>query len=105
MESARRIEHYFSAQSDIVCRYGGDEFIAITLSKETPTAIEKLAENIFARFKEPFHFDGNKHFVGVSIGISEYDGKNNLEQVINDSDTAMYEAKKQQTNGIIMVKK
>lgn len=105
VESARRIQHYFSAPSDIVCRYGGDEFLAITLSKETPAAIEKLAENIIAHFKEPFHFDGNEYFLGVSIGIAEYDGTNNLEKVINDSDSAMYEAKKQQTRGIIMVKK
>lgn len=105
VESARRIERYFSAESDIVCRFGGDEFIAITLSKESQASIHKLAKNIINSFKEPFICKDNQHFLSVSIGIVEYTGGDDLEKVINDSDTAMYEAKKQQTSGIMMVSK
>ena len=102
VESARRIERYFSAPSDIVCRYGGDEFIAITLSNEEPSSIKKRAEKIIASFKEPFIYNGHHYSLSVSIGISDYSKGDVLEKVINESDEAMYEAKKQNAEGIVM---
>lgn len=106
VESARRIQHAFPNKDDIVCRFGGDEFIAITMLNDKNDAIRHIAETLSNHFKEAFVIDGTEYFLSVSIGISEYHRGDVLETVIHDSDEAMYEAKKNQPDGgVVMLAK
>ncbi|GEM_PF-5548293 len=80
-------------KSDIVARYGGDEFVAIILDarRDGLTAIMK---RISEKVKENFSASGIP--IGVNIGGALYpwDGKT-VEELLKIADKRMYDAKKQ----------
>ncbi|MCY6483863.1 GGDEF domain-containing protein [Clostridium aestuarii] len=80
--------------TDIICRYGGDEFIII-VTAENNDEIAKITYRIINEVKKPFVKDENVYYVGISIGITKSNEKlNNIESLIKSSDEAMYKAKK-----------
>ena len=84
--------------SDIVCRYGGDEFIV--LLPDTPA---KGAE-VFARaayeevLNAGFNDNGRPLDVSISCGVTELMTGDTLEDAVGRADEAMYQAKK--TEGV-----
>jgi len=73
---------------DIVGRYGGDEFIII-LSRINLVKAIAMAKRILANFnKESFEM------VSLSIGVCEYRGNLDINELINKADDLMYKAKK-----------
>ena len=87
------LKNYFR-KSDVVGRWGGEEFIAILPNTEYKDALivaEKLRQII-----EKHNFKGKK--ITVSIGISEYKG--NLLDNLKKADEALYEAKRSGRNQI-----
>ena len=103
VESAKRIQDCFHRETDIVCRYGGDEFIAFALVKVQDGNIQKIIDRILDRFSVPFVNQEKEYSVNVSIGVSEYRAEESLEKVIKQSDNAMYQAKKTLTGGIMII--
>lgn len=101
-ESARRISECFHRETDITCRYGGDEFIAIVWVSDQVGSIELIVDRVLQSFKEPFIIHDKEFNVSVSIGISEYKNGDDLERKIKESDDAMYEAKKSNSSGILI---
>ncbi|MFD3157293.1 diguanylate cyclase [Haloimpatiens sp. FM7330] len=80
--------------TDIICRYGGDEFIVI-VTAENNNEIAKITHRIIDEVKKPFVKNENVYNIGVSIGIAKSTEKlNNIETLIKRSDKAMYKAKK-----------
>lgn len=80
--------------TDIIFRYGGDEFIII-VTAENNNEIVKIAYRIIDEVKKTFVKDENVYNIGVSIGITKSDEKlNNIEALIKSSDKAMYIAKR-----------
>lgn len=81
---------------DTVSRLGGDEFVLILENVKTIEEIENVCSRIITSVETPIAFDGLdvKAVVTSSIGISllNYDGKS-AEELISNSDTAMYTAK------------
>jgi diguanylate cyclase (GGDEF)-like protein/PAS domain S-box-containing protein len=77
-------------ENDMVCRYGGDEFI-ILLNNTNKVKITQTAEQIIEEFTNELTIRGQQVYVSASLGISMYpkDGKN-LETLIKCADTAMY---------------
>lgn len=76
--------------SDLLYRFGGEEFIAIALNLS-----EQSAFTIFNRFCEKIaatDFPQVQH-VSVSIGLTKLDVSNPISQVIGDADRALYYAK------------
>ena len=80
-------------KGDIVCRFGGDEFI-IVLKNTDPKECVSIAERIICEFHNEFVIQGNTVFTSPSIGICLYpqDGKN-TEDLLMHADVAMYTAK------------
>lgn len=81
-------------ESDILARFGGDEFGIVlerTQGKEGATVV---AEKIVEALTEPFIVEGHEVHVGVSIGIarSPVDGITSLD-LMKMADIAMYAAK------------
>jgi diguanylate cyclase (GGDEF)-like protein len=79
---------------DTVARFGGDEFVILVEDIKDIRGATVAAERIQEEFKVPFDLDGNEVFATISIGIAlwnpEYD---RAEDLLRDSDTAMYRAK------------
>ncbi len=85
--------------SDIVARWGGEEFI-ILFPKTTLEQAHKVAEKI-RRIVERSTIDlpnGGKLKFTVSLGVSSFSGKEDLEELIKEADIALYEAKKRGRN-------
>jgi diguanylate cyclase (GGDEF)-like protein len=93
IEAAHRIKACFK-ETDIICRYGGDEFIVFTQIENNYGNIEKIVGRVTQFIDEPFIIENVKYFVSISIGISEYHDGDNLEEVIKESDKDMYNNKK-----------
>lgn len=92
-------------RTDLVSRYGGEEFIAILPSTDTETAIsiaERIRETIAT---EPMPKINGMQLPSItcSLGVSTYplfaDNKNNL---LKTSDIALYKAKQSGRNRVIM---
>lgn len=91
-ETGHRLKNYLR-NTDVICRYGGDEFIIIFDSRLED--IKKIAERIIQIIQEPIEINGSSYSISVSIGISEIDADTqNIETLIKNSDKAMYEAKR-----------
>jgi diguanylate cyclase (GGDEF)-like protein len=81
--------------SDLLARYGGDEF-AVILPDSDRAAAERTAERIVSAVAEqPFTTDGGPVPVGISVGIATYpeDGRTGAE-LIAAADAALYAQKR-----------
>ncbi len=85
--------------SDTVSRQGGDEFVVLLAEVEDVQDAVLTAEKLIEAMAKPHLIDGHQLHVTLSIGISLYpdDGKD-VEAVIRNADTAMYQAKKNGRN-------
>ena len=81
-------------KSDIVGRWGGEEFVVILPCTDYEVAL-KLAEKL-RKIIENYYFKGVH--VTISIGVSEYRG--NLEEDLKKADVALYEAKNSGRNQV-----
>lgn len=87
---------------DIVGRYGGEEFIVLLplLSKEE---VIEIAEKIRKTIKNITFTSNKKSFsITISIGISKYNKGNNIDTLIGNADTALYQAKDSGRDNIIL---
>lgn len=82
-------------EEDIVCRYGGDEFIVV-LPDSTQQVTTERAE-LLARMARKFKFQYEKVIlpnISISIGISFYpDSGLSKAEILNAADMALYRAK------------
>ncbi len=80
--------------ADTLARIGGDEFTVIAPDLHSTQDAEILAKDLLAGLVEPFRVDGHELTLTASIGISVYpEHALQPEQLIQQSDTAMYVAK------------
>ena len=79
---------------DTIARIGGDEFMVIMESLQTPEAISVVANKIVSIVKEPIVLGEETLHLGTSIGISVYPHNGEVaELLLKNADTAMYKAK------------
>jgi len=80
-------------KSDIVSRFGGDEFVVL-LYDINPNQIADILEKILAKIKEPIILNKDKYYISASIGISiAPDDSIEANKLVKYADTAMYKAK------------
>ena len=88
---------------DAVCRNGGDEFLCCVMNPKGQANIQRIAQKILSKLREPIELDSLTLSVDVSIGISVYPANGvSGEQLIQDADAAMYSAKREATSGWMM---
>lgn len=80
--------------SDIVSRLGGDEFtVILPVIPEVNVAV-KVADKILAALSEVFVFEEHALSITASVGIGIYPLHcDTIENLIEQADTAMYQAK------------
>jgi diguanylate cyclase (GGDEF)-like protein/PAS domain S-box-containing protein len=86
--------------SDVVARLGGDEFVAVLTDVEAPAA-GRVADKIRQALAQPYRIDGHELHSAASIGIAIFpeDGDNG-EVLMQNADTAMYNAKSTGRNNV-----
>lgn len=90
---AKAMAKVFLRQSDVICRFGGDEFVAIlnnTDSKVALTLAQRLQDQIATM---PSPHPAMEFQVGASIGLAQLDGTEDLDEWIARADKALYKAK------------
>ncbi|WP_299183800.1 EAL domain-containing protein [uncultured Neptuniibacter sp.] len=86
---------------DLVARLAGDEFVIVLKDLESATQAELLAEKLQLELGEPYFIDGQYLSVTHSLGIAMYpDDGVDMEQLLQNADRAMYEAKRAGKNRI-----
>jgi diguanylate cyclase (GGDEF)-like protein len=80
-------------QSDIICRWGGEEFILL-LKDTPPEQARLLAEKILQQTEQNrFEHNGTQLSITTSIGLAELHPDDALDQLIARADRALYRAK------------
>lgn len=89
--------------SDIVCRYGGDEFVVI-LPQITPLRALEIGQRLCrAVSNTSFDVDGERIRTSVSIGIASYPDKvKDVRDVLNLADASLYKSKSEGRNRVTM---
>jgi predicted signal transduction protein with EAL and GGDEF domain len=98
-EAARRLRGQVR-EGDTLARFGGDEFTLVLDPVERAGDAALVAEKLTQAFKRPIDLDGRPLYVTLSIGISLYpqDGID-VDTLVRNADTAMYQAKDQGRDG------
>lgn len=88
---------------DIICRYGGEEFVAILPDVSFEAALER-AQHLRRVVSEtrPLFRNEDRHGITVSIGVAMYpQHAETTETLLRAADRALYEAKHQGRNRIV----
>jgi diguanylate cyclase (GGDEF)-like protein len=93
IEVAQRLQTCLK-KTDVLARFGGDEFIILLNNVVDIYDVIKVAEQILQVCKEAFYLDNNRVFISTSIGIVLSTILNERsEDFLRDADTALYRAK------------
>ena len=96
---------------DLLCRWGGDEFVVVLQNVDRPESVESLANRLLTAISHPLRLSADEPltlFLGASIGVSivmpttsiASQEKVNALTLIERADQAMYKAKKAGKNRI-----
>jgi diguanylate cyclase (GGDEF)-like protein len=88
---------------DIICRYGGEEFVAILPELSFEAALERAQHlrRVISETRPHFRSDGH-HGITVSIGVAMYpQHSDSAETLLRAADRALYEAKHQGRNRVV----
>jgi diguanylate cyclase (GGDEF)-like protein len=101
-DAARRIKECLR-ESDTAARIGGDEFVVLLPTIETVQDAWLVAEKIREALSQPVEILGQHLQISASIGMAVYPHHGSDEKtLLKNADTAMYLAKKQGRNTIVL---
>ncbi len=100
-ETARLLQEK-SRKEDIVCRFGGEEFLIVMQETTQKRALERADEIRKAVEGHSFSFNaGQTKKITISLGISAFpENGQSIEDLILRADQALYKAKKQGRNRV-----
>jgi diguanylate cyclase (GGDEF)-like protein len=101
---AKIINQVGKRDTDLAARFGGEEFVLLILENEGKETA-KIAEVLRQRIEtSPFYVDGKSFPVTVSIGVASIQPsqKTDSRQLIEQADTALYKAKNEGRNRVIV---
>ncbi|RTE86981.1 MULTISPECIES: GGDEF domain-containing protein [Gammaproteobacteria] len=88
--------------TDFVARFGGEEFVIIFPQTELTGLLEPL-EKARKRIQSiPFKFKNNDISITISVGAAEFKDQDTMSTVFERADKALYEAKQQGRNRVVI---
>lgn len=97
------IQKSLRRESDMVFRYGGEEFV-VMLTKTTPKTTRELSEKIMHNIRRCniLHPESPYGVISISMGVVEWDSMEDIvaEEFIERADSALYKAKANGRNRI-----
>lgn len=88
--------------TDVLARYGGDEFVALLPEAPAARALEVAQRIINTVASTPLDFEGKRIEASVSIGLASYpDDGRSIDAIQGRADRAMYLAKEQGRNRVV----
>lgn len=100
--SFARVLKAHSREGDIVCRYGGEEFVVISPSSDNPTATRR-AEAIRAAIEQTPIESLDSTTMTASFGVTEFQSGDSPETVLARADRALLRAKDGGRNRVIQL--
>jgi diguanylate cyclase (GGDEF)-like protein/PAS domain S-box-containing protein len=80
--------------TDVVARFGGDEFVVFQSPVKHPKEAATLAKNIVKWLEEPYDIEGHHVVIGASIGIAITPHESiSADHLLKNADMALYRAK------------
>ena len=80
-------------KADIVCRWGGEEFVLLLKDTDSTTA-QQLAEKIRLQTEQKHYpFAGVNLHISTSMGLTELHTDDSLDSLLGRADKALYRAK------------
>ena len=103
---ANKASEMMSRPGDLAARYGGEEFVIVLGSTETKNAAD-LAEKVRSGIEEmklPHEFRKGGSLVTISLGVTGCcpDKTNSATELIKSADKALYKAKKEGRNKVVV---
>lgn len=87
-------------ETDLVARFGGDEFAVIAAALDEPSDAADFAERLITALRAPYAIQGNDICCGASIGIAVYEPDDpDSETLLAHADVALYRAKAEGRGG------
>jgi diguanylate cyclase (GGDEF)-like protein len=84
-------------ETDIVARFGGDEFVILQSPVNNVDDAASLARRVIAALGEPYEIDGHQVVIGATIGIALYPrDAASVDHLLKIADMALYWAKADQ---------
>ncbi|RVC40651.1 EAL domain-containing protein, partial [Mesorhizobium sp. M4A.F.Ca.ET.090.04.2.1] len=96
---AERLQRCLRNETDVVARFGGDEFAIIQFNVKGADDAERLAKRIVEVIGKPYRDKSRDMHVGISLGIALYpnDGKD-ADTLLKNADMALYRGKSEGRN-------
>lgn len=92
-EVASRLKEHFR-DSDMVCRFGGDEFVILVNPIENKNSSKIVADKLLECFSEPFMLENHTFYISITVGISLFpDDAQSVNEMVRNADIAMFKGK------------
>lgn len=86
-------------EEDTIARLGGDEFVAVLAQIKQTEDVAHIAQKILHAVEQKIELDTQDIYISASIGISIFPADtSNMDNLLKNADTAMYQAKAQGRN-------
>ena len=91
-------------KTDFIARYGGEEFIILLPETGADTAYSVMNKTREMISRMPFHFQNEKVHVTISMGVAEFSEDVTVKDVFERADQALYQAKSEGRNQVMLSK-
>lgn len=91
---ARRLRDHVRA-SDIVARFGGDEFVVVLPAVHSPDDVERISEVLHEAVRQPIHHESADIRTSMSVGAVVVEPGSDPNVALRQADEALYSAKRQ----------
>ncbi|GAB1693828.1 diguanylate cyclase domain-containing protein [Krasilnikovia sp. M28-CT-15] len=85
--------------TDLVSRFGGDEFVIVCEAADSQAAVNAVCERIRTMLRRPITVAGQTVQIGISVGVAFAERSSTTDDLIGRADLAMYEAKQSKALG------